>query len=174
MKRNIVLSLISSEKAQIIYFHSTKRFIDDLCSINYRGECEQSLSLRLNIMTIMLVSQVWTLPSKGKHLPIIYLTKYFPFPFSIVRIPHIDSNNPQNIFCYAIKAEFLIIARSTPCLNDFITISNESLKRMQMQGSKGNKTDNSLKKIILAHPQNFQQFSIYYENLVNMLSTNSK
>ena len=29
-----------------------------------------------------------------------------------------------------------------------------------MQGSKGNKTGNSLKKMTFAHPQSFQQFSL--------------
>ena len=34
-----------------------------------------------------------------------------------------------------------------------------------MQGSKGKKTRNSLKKIIFAHPQSFQQFSLSYEKM---------
>lgn len=38
---------------------------------------------------------------------------------------------------------------------------------MQMQGSGGDKTINSHKKIIIVHPQNFQHFPIY-KNLVNM------
>ena len=37
-----------------------------------------------------------------------------------------------------------------------------------MQGSGGNKSINSLKKIVIVHPQNFQHFPISYENLVNM------
>ena len=48
-----------------------------------------------------------------QSLYISYLIKENPFPFSIVRMPHIESNIPQNIFYLAIKGEFLRIARST-------------------------------------------------------------
>ena len=36
-------SLISSDKIKIRHFHSTKRFIDDLCVINDGGEFERSI-----------------------------------------------------------------------------------------------------------------------------------
>ena len=46
------------------------------------------------------------------------------FPFLIVRMPHIESNIPQNIFYSAIEAEFLRIACSTLCLRGIILKSN--------------------------------------------------
>ena len=42
------------------------------------------------------------------------------FPSLIARMPHIESNNPQNIFYSAVRGEFLTTARSTLCLRDFI------------------------------------------------------
>ena len=80
----------------------------------------------------------------------------------------------QNIFYYVIKEEFLRIACSILCFDDFITETENLLKLMQIQGSVGNKTENSLKKTTLAHPQNFQQFFISYKNVPNILATNSK
>ena len=59
------------------------------------------------------------------------------FSFSVVRIPHIDSKIPQNIFYSVTKEEFLRIACSTLCLDDFITKTKDLLKFMPMQGSKG-------------------------------------
>ena len=77
------------------------------------------------------------------------------FPFSFVRMPHIESNIPQNIFYSAIKAAFLRIARSTLCLRDFTPKVKELLERMKQQGSKCGTTGTSLRKMILAHPKCF-------------------
>ena len=57
------------------------------------------------------------------------------FSFFIVRMPHIHSTK-HLLFC------------TTLSLNDFIEKAKRLLKRMQIQASKGNKTNNSLKKII--------------------------
>ena len=43
------------------------------------------------------------------------------FPFSIVRMSHIESNIPHNAFYSAIKGGFLRIASSNLCLRDFIS-----------------------------------------------------
>ena len=43
------------------------------------------------------------------------------FPFSFIRIPHIEINIPQNIFCSGIKSEFWRIVSSTICLWGFIS-----------------------------------------------------
>ena len=66
------------------------------------------------------------------------------FPFSIVRMPHIDSNMSQNIFYSLVKGEFLRVVCSTLCLNNFIAKAKELLKDLQKQGFRGNKANNSL------------------------------
>ena len=49
------------------------------------------------------------------------------FPFSVVRMPQIESNILQYIFYSAIEGEFLRIDRSTLCLKDFIPESKEHM-----------------------------------------------
>ena len=53
------------------------------------------------------------------------LDKRDSFPFSTVRIPRKESNTAQIVFNSGIKGEFLIIARSTIYLRDFITKAKE-------------------------------------------------
>lgn len=52
------------------------------------------------------------------------------FPFSIARIPHLESNIPQNTFYSAIDSEFLKIALLTLCIRDFIPKVKGLLERM--------------------------------------------
>ena len=94
------------------------------------------------------------------------------FPFSIVRMPHLDSNLPKNIFYSAIKGEFLRIAQSTLLLNDLILKCKELLTRMKLQGSRFFATKRSLRKVITTHPHNFQHFGIPCEGLLNILTSN--
>ena len=85
-----------------------------------------------------------------------YLIKEIRFPFSIVGMPHKESNIHKNIFYSVIKGEFLRIACSTLSLRDNIPNAKEFSKLMKKQGSKHNATISSLGKIILAHPESFQ------------------
>ena len=65
-------------------------------------------------------------------MPITKFDKRDSFPFSVVRMPHIESNIPQSIFCSTIKSEFLRITRSILFLKDFIPKTKELLEQ---QGS---------------------------------------
>ena len=49
-------------------------------------------------------------------------------PSSFVRMPHIESNIPQNIFYLTIKGELLRIGRSILFLSDFIPKAKELLE----------------------------------------------
>ena len=55
-------------------------------------------------------------------------------------------------------------------LLDFIPKARELLERMKQQGSKRGITGTSLRKIILAPPESFQQFSISCQDLLNVYS----
>ena len=66
------------------------------------------------------------------------------FLFSIVRMHHMESNIPQNLFCSAIKREFLRIARSALCLRDFVPKAEELLERMN------NKVPNVVSQVLLS------------------------
>ena len=70
---------------------------------------------------------------------------------SFLRIPHIDSKVSQNNFYSAIEGE-LLTARITLSLNKPYTKSQGVTKTHANKGSKGNKINNILKNIMLAHP----------------------
>ena len=82
------------------------------------------------------------------------------FPFSIVRMSHMESNIPHNVFYSAITGGFLRIASSTLCLRDFMSKAKELLEYMKQKASKGGNTGTSLRKTILAYRESFQRFSI--------------
>ena len=105
-ENKFMTSLISNDKVKARHFHSTSRFIDDLCAINdggkfsclhneiypdelelkmeHSGNHASFLNLDINIVN-------------GKFIYKLY-DKRDTFPFFIVRMPHKESNIPQNIF----------------------------------------------------------------------------
>ena len=58
------------------------------------------------------------------------------FPFTVVWMPHIDSNFSRTIFYSTIKSEVLRIACSTLFLDDFIPKHKEIINRVESHGSK--------------------------------------
>ena len=126
-ENRFMTDLIEEDKVKARHFHSTKRFIDDLCAVNdgdlfgkvYKNIYPEELELKLE--------------HSGSHATFlnlditikdgIFIYKLFDkrdaFPFSIVRMPHMDSNIPESIFYSALIGEFLRIARSTLLLEDF-------------------------------------------------------
>ena len=172
-----ISNLISFNKVKARHFYSTKRFIDDLCALNDGGEFGKSF---LDIYPEELELKVEHSGSHATFLNLditikegIFVYKLYDkrdsFPFSIVRMPYIDSNIPQTIFYSALKGEFLRIARSTLYLKDFIPKANELLGRMKAQGAKNNLSTKSIKRIILKHPESFQQFPASRDNIFNLL-----
>ena len=169
-------SVISSDEIKARHFHSTKDFIDDLCAINDGGEfgrfivkyIQRSLNLTLNIKDDH--DTFLNLDITIEEGTFIYklIDKRDSFPFSIVRMPHIEINIPQSIFYSAIKGQFLRTARSTICLRDFVPKAKKLLGRMKQQGSKPGTTGTSIRKIILAHLESFQHFSISCQGLLNI------
>ena len=169
--------LISEDKVKARHFHSTKRFIDDLCAINdgnlfgkiYSDIYPEELELKLE--------------HSGKHASFlnldieiiddIFVYKLFDkrdaFPFSIVRMPHIDSNIPESIFYSALVGEFLRIARSTLLLKDFLEKAKELCQRMRIQGGNIDRIKRSLKKIIYRHSSDFSRFRELPESLIQQL-----
>ena len=113
--------LVSEDKVKARHFHATKRFIDDLCAINdgnlfqtvysdiYPEELELKLEHSGNHATFLNLDINIT---EGKFIYKLF-DKRDAFPFSIVRMPFMDSNIPESIFYSAPVGEFLRIARST-------------------------------------------------------------
>ena len=80
------------------------------------------------------------------------------FPFSIVRMPHIDSNIPESIFYSSFVGEFLRIARSTLRFEDLKDKAKVFIARMRSQGANDVKLDRSLRRIIKRHDSDFSRF----------------
>ena len=176
-EQRYMTDLISSDKVKARHFHSTKRFIDDLCAINdgnlfgqiYKDIYPEELELKLE--------------HSGSHASFLnlditisenkFVYKLFDkrddFPFSIVRMPHIDSNIPETIFYSALVGEFLRIARSTLLLRDFLVKGKELCQRMQKQGANSNKISRNLHKSISRHSEDFSRFQIPIEGLIQQL-----
>ena len=66
----------------------------------------------------------------------------------------------QYPFFFFSKGEILKIARLTLCPRDFVLKARELFECMKQKGSKYGTTGTSLRKIILAHPESFEHFSV--------------
>ena len=170
-------TLIQSNKAKARHFHSTKRFIDDLCAINdgdefgkcykdiypeelelkveHHGQHASFLSLDINIIDNQFVYKPFD--------------KRDAFPFLIVRMPHLESNIPKNIFYSALVGEVLRIARSTLKLEDFIPKAKDVINRMKIQGAHPFTSKRHIRKIVVNHPSSFFQFGKETEELLSLL-----
>ena len=80
------------------------------------------------------------------------------FPFSIVRMPHLDSNIPTKMFYSSYGAEILRIARVTSCKNNFNEHCKILLNRSIKQGGKIAAMKRTLSKIFGRHFDVFQKF----------------
>jgi len=169
--------LILSDRNKARRFHSTKRFIDDLCAINdgnmfgeiYKDIYPEELELKLEhsgLHASFLNLDITIL--EGEFVYKLF-DKRDAFPFSIVRMPFIDSNIPESIFYSALVGEFLRIARSTLKLEDFLIKAKHLCKRMANQGAKRYLTERNIRKIISHHEENFSRFQIPTNNLIQQL-----
>ena len=126
-RSTICLTLIASDKVKARHFHSTNRFIDDLCALNDGGEFRR---VHRDIYPSELKLKEEHSGSEASFLSLyIYINegifvynlfdKRDDFPFSIVCMPYISSNIPESIFYSAMVGEFLRIARPTLLFSDF-------------------------------------------------------
>ena len=174
---NYMSDLISLNKVKARHFHSTKRFIDDLCALNDGGEFGRVYK---DIYPNELELKVEHSGSHASFLNLditikdgIFVYKLFDkrdaFPFSIVRMPYISSNIPESIFYSAMVGEFLRIARSTLLFNDFLPKVRELIHRLNNQGAKQHISTRHLRKIIQRHPDDFSHFRIETEDMLSRI-----
>ena len=176
-EKEYIEHLIENDKIKARHFHGTKRFIDDLCAINDGGEFGKSyrdiypeelelkvehqgnhasfLSLDINILNGRFVYKLYD--------------KRDAFPFSIVRMPYLQSNIPRSIFYSALVGEFLRIARSTLLLEDFVPKAKDLVNRMISQGANPFLSKRHLRNIIGNHPSCFDQFGTDTEQLLSVI-----
>ena len=169
--------LISSDKIRAKRFHATKRFIDDLCAINDGEEFKSSflniypkeLELKLEHSGENATFLNLDITIKDKIFVYKLYDKRDSFPFSIVRMPYLSSNIPQNIFYSALVGEILRIARSTLMYEDFIPKACALVLRMYKQGAQKQKTIKSIRKIIHKHEEDFAKFNQKTYDVINEL-----
>ena len=169
--------LIASDKVKARHFHSTNRFIDDLCALNDGGEFRR---VHKDIYPSELELKEEHSGSEASFLSLfininegIFVYKLFDkrdgFPFSIVRMPYVSSNIPESIFYSAMVGEFLRIARSTLFFNDFLPKACELIHRLNNQGAKQHISIRHLRKIIQRHPDDFTHFRIETEDMLSQI-----
>ena len=101
-----ISSIIFSAKIKAILFYSRKLFIDSLCAINdsaepWRSICEiNPKQLELKVEHQGDDATLLNLDITIEEGAFIYnlLDKRDSFPFSIIRMPHIESDIPQFFF----------------------------------------------------------------------------
>ena len=166
--------LITTDKVKARHFHSTKRFIDDLCAINdgnlfgqvYKEIYPEELELKLeHTGSHASFLNLDVTIEEGRFVYKLF-DKRDAFPFSIVRMPHMESNIPSSIFYSALVGEFLRIARSTLRLEDFIPKAKELVDRMLKQGAQVGAVRRSLNKIICRHDTDFTRFGLMVDHLL--------
>ena len=174
---NYMSELINLDKVKARHFHSTKRFIDDLCALNDGGVFGQVYK---DIYPNELELKVEHSGSHASFLNLditikdgLFVYKLFDkrdaFPFSIVRMPYVSSNIPESIFYSAMVGEFLRIARSTLLFNDFLPKTRELIHRLNNQGAKQHISTRHLRKIIQRHPDDFSHFRIETEDMLSKI-----
>ena len=160
---NLIKSGSNDDKAKARHFHATKRFIDDLCTLNdggVFGDVFQDIyppELDLKLEHSGTHGTFLNLDIEVREGIFVYklYDKRDAFPFSIVRMPHMESNIPKSTFYSALMGEFLRIGRSSLLFQDFLPRAKQLLQRMRVQGSNEMQTKNALSKLIRNHSDVF-------------------
>ena len=174
---NYMSELIPLDKVKARHFHSTYRFIDDLCTLNDGGEFGRVYKdiypseLELKVEHYGSHATCLNLDLNIREGICVYklFDKRDDFPFSIVRMPYVSSNIPESIFYSAMVGEFLRIARSTLFFNDFLPKARELIHRLNNQGAKQHISIRHLRKIIQRHPDDFTHFRIETEDMLSQI-----
>ena len=173
-EHDYIKKLIKENRVKAKHFHSTFRFIDDLCTMNDGGEFGRVFKdiypdeLDLKVEHDGDSASFLHLDIRVEENQFVYrlYDKRDAFPFSIVRMPYLSSNIPKKTFYSALVGEFLRIARATLYLSDFEPKALDLVKRMINQGGDQNCIERYLLKIIRRHPDSFSQFRTPPKDLV--------
>jgi len=172
-----VQSLISLGSTRAFSFHSTDRFIDDLCALNDHGHFALSYKdiyppeLELKVEHQGLHATFLDLDITVENGLFIYklFDKRDAFPFFIVRMPHLSSNIPQNIFYSSIFSELLRIARCTLLFNDFIVRASQLIDRMKSQGGEVRLLKKQVGKAVCRYPDAFNKYGKTLDDIIKTL-----
>ena len=158
--------LISNDKVKALHFHATKRFIDDLGSLNdggvfndvYKDIYPPELQPKVEHSDAHATFLNLDITIKDGGFVYKLFDKRVVFPFFIVRMPYIYSNIPKSIFYSALVGAFLRIARSSLLYKDLNETAMELLNRMKEQGAQSLRCRKASSKIIRKHEKEFPSF----------------
>ena len=106
---------------------------------------------------------------ESKKFKIQLYDKWNAFPFSIVSLPHFDSNIPSNIYYASIRSETLGFCQNY-FKHIFATLCDCFLKRMQKQGRKKRSTIYMLNKVLHKNFAVFKVFADIAESFIKFFS----
>ena len=169
--------LVQKDKSKSRLYFLIRRFIDDLCSINDEGEFGRvfreiyppELELKLEHSGQMATFLNLHIEIKDDRFVYKLFDKRNDFPFSIVRMPHRDSNIPENIFYSALAGEFLRISRSSMLMNDLVSSSKQLVMRMKNQGGNENRMNRVLRKVVMRHANVFSSYEADADELIRAI-----
>ena len=162
------------------FFFYIFRFIDDLINLNghnnfdkfYREIYPKELELKKENIDITEASFLDLLITIDNNK---FKTKLFDkrnnFSFSIVRMPHRNSNIPGKMFYSTINAEILRICRATSTFDSFLETSLTLITRMKKQGANNRQIAFYTRKLIHKHRE-FDKYDIDKDHLIRSLIMN--
>ena len=173
-EKEFVDKLISEKSTRAYLYGNTGRFIDDLCAINDRSDFKDSHKqiypeeLELKLEHSGLHATFLDLDITIQENIFVYklFDKRDKFPFFIVRMPHLDSNIPSNIFYGAFFSETLRIARCSLLKEDFVSRMEKLLERMTYQGGCLKLLLKQIHKAYARYPTAFKSFNCPVERLI--------
>ena len=134
-------------------------FIDDLTAINDGGEFERMSKDIYSQKGEYRLFRDLEIKIVHKKFNIQNYDKRDDFAFFIVRMPHLTSNIPSEMFYSAFGTEILQTARATSKLKRFYKTSENSIPRMTKQGGDIDVFTRTLTK---THGRYFQAFRKFY------------
>ena len=174
-EKKYVMSLIKNDPRKALKFKHASRFIDDQGNLNDGGEFGNSYreiypaSLELKVEHQGVHATFLELDISVEDRCFVYklFDKRDHFPFSIVRMPDIHGNIPNNVFYGSVMAEILRIGRASLRYRDFLTPTKKLLTRMKNQGGEPNKLKRQLKKAVDRYPAVFSKYQKQVKDIVS-------
>ena len=138
---------------------------------NFENVCPSELQLKKeNISTLEASPLDLSIIIENKKLKTQLYDERDGFLFSIVLMPHLDSNIPSDIYYASIGSEILKFARSTSDINTFLTLFSCLLRKMQQQESKHRPITYMLNKLFGKLSTVFNVFAEAATNFIKLFS----
>ena len=171
--------MLKRDLRKACFFSNTFHFIENLCAINDHLEFDRVFQniyhsefqlKKENVSTSKASFSNLFITNENKKFKTQLYGKRDAFSFSVIRMLHLDSNIPSNIYYPSIGTEILRFGGTTSDKNTFATISYSILKKMQKQGSKLRPMISMLNKIFGKHFTVFIVFTHAAANFIILFS----